>query len=113
MRTRHLLALGISAFCLSFAMMSAFLYVDGYIDYISASQNDPYGYGDLTLLFIKLTENFIWIIGIVNSALGAILPLSAIKKYGKGVNAACISLSAINLLLLIALVVFRFLMFEF
>ena len=113
MRTRHLLALGTSAFCLSFAIMSAVLYVKEYIYYVFASQNDTYGYGDLTLLFIKLAENFIWIIGIVNSALGAILPLSAIKKYGKGVNAACVSLSAINLLLLIALVVFRFLMFEF
>ena len=113
MRTRHLLALGTSAFCLSFAIMSAVLYVDGYIDYISASQNDTYGYGDLTLLFIKLAENFIWIIGIVNAALGAILPLSAIKKYGRGVTTLSISLSAINTALMIALVVLRFWVFKF
>ena len=112
MKTRHILALIVSAFCLSFAIMSAALYVKEYIYYVFASQNDPYGYGDLTLLFIKLTANFIWFIGIVNSALGAILPLSAIKKYGKGVNAASISLCAVNLAILIFLVVFRFFVFK-
>ena len=83
MKTRHILALIVSAFCLSFAIMSAALYVKEYIYYVFASQNDPYGYGDLTLLFIKLTANFIWFIGIVNSALGAILPLFRDKKIRK------------------------------
>lgn len=114
MKTRHALALIVSAFCLIFAIMCTVSFVLYCVDLagISTDGSDLYG-ATLAMFIIGLSTRFIWIIGTVNAAMGAILPISAIKKYGKGLNAACISLSAINLLILIALVVFRFLMFEF
>ena len=113
MKTRHALALIVSAFCLMFAIMCTVSFILHCIDLANVSPNDTYGYVELTMLFGRLYVHFVWDIGAANATFGAILPLSAIKKYGKGVTALSISLSAINAALLIALVVLMFWVFKF
>ena len=114
MKTRHALALIVSAFCLIFAIMCTVSFILYCVDLagISTDGSDLYG-ATLAMFIIGLSTHFICIIGTVNAAVGAILPLSAIKKYGRGVTTLSISLSVINAALMIALVVLRFWVFKF
>ena len=111
MKTRHLLALSFSAFCLILAFMCTVSFILGCIDY---NNIDPEAFGStLSMIIIGISTHFVWVIGMVNAAMGTILPLSALKKYGKYINAIAISFSALNGAILLTLVICRYIIFQF
>ena len=116
MKRKHSLAIYIAAILVVLAIRYSIALVILIIDMDNVIADD-HGFlaaaGLLFFLALGIMFELLWHLALTHAMLAAILPLSALRKYGKKIDSLCISISSIGGILTIALLVFRFVIIKY